>query len=65
MLTLRGPVPALTEEAAEAWFRGHASADLRVPCHGLLHGLQKTRGLLGIAVRPRAEKFELVLCLPV
>lgn len=65
MLTLRGPVPALTEEAAEAWLRGHAPADLRVPCHGLLHGLQKSRGLLGIAVRPRTEKFELVLCLPV
>lgn len=65
MLTLRGPQPALTEEAAEAWLRSHAPTELRVPCHGLLHGLQKSRGLLGLAVRPRAEKFELVLCLPV
>lgn len=65
MLALRGPLPALTEEDAEAWLRGQAPTGLRVPCHGLLHGLQKSRGLLGIAVQPRAEKFELVLCLPV
>lgn len=64
ILALRSPAPALSEETAEAWLRGNAASDLHVPSQGILQGLQKARGLLGLAVRPRTEKFEVVMCLP-
>jgi hypothetical protein len=55
----------LEEAAAAAWLRGNTTTTLPISSRGLLHGIQKSKGLLGLAVRPKTEKFEIVLALPV
>jgi hypothetical protein len=56
---------ALDEAVAGAWLRGITTTALPISSRGLLHGIQKSKGLLGIAVGPKAEKFEIVLALPI
>lgn len=65
MLSIRASAPALTEETAESWLRGNTSPAMRLSSRGLLHGVQKAKGLLGVAVSPKTEQFELVLGLRV
>ncbi len=65
LLSIRVSAPALEESAASAWLRGNTTPALHVPSRGLLHGIQKAKGLLGLAVRPTTERFEIVLALPV
>ncbi len=64
VLSLRSNAPAFTDESAETWLRSRTSLSLRVSSQGILHGLQKAKGLLGLAVQPRSEKFEMLMCLP-
>ena len=55
---------APTEDDASNWLRGHPSGALRIPSRGLVHGVQKARGLLGVSVSPKADRFTLILALP-
>ena len=64
LVTIHASCRALDETIAGEWLRGNTTSTLHVPSRGLLHGIQKSRGLLGIAVRPKTEKFEIVLALP-
>ena len=64
-VSIRASAPALEETAAGDWLRGHPPAGLRTPSRGILQGIQKSKGLFGVAIQPRSEKFELVLGLPV
>lgn len=65
LLSIRASAKAWEDPVARAWLRGNTTPVLHVPSRGLLHGIQKARGLLGIAVRPGTERFEIVLALPV
>ncbi len=65
LLSIHAHVAALDEKAAAAWLHGNTTTALRIPSRGLLHGIQKAKGLLGMAVRPKTERFEIVLALPV
>jgi CheY-like chemotaxis protein len=65
LLTIRASAPALTQETAASWLRGDPTPDLRHSSRGLLHGIQKAKGLLGVALAGKAERFELILALGV
>ncbi|MBL9200189.1 MAG: response regulator [Opitutaceae bacterium] len=56
--------PAFTRAQAEAWLNGDDPALSTATPRGLVAGLQKSHGLLGIPLSPHAEKFGLVLALP-
>ncbi len=57
--------PAPEESIGAAWLRGDATDNLRTPCHGLVHGVQKARGVLGLATRPASERFSIMVVLPI
>lgn len=65
LLSIRAHAAALETGVATAWLQGGATADLHRPSHGIIHGIQQAKGLLGLAVRPKSDRFELVLALPV
>jgi len=67
VVSIRTSASAPERTAAEKWLRGDSDGPgaLRTPSRGLLQGIQKSKGLLGVAIHPTAEKFELVLGLPV
>ena len=65
LLSIRASCTALDEAVAGAWLRGNTAPTLHIPSRGLLHGIQKSKGILGIAVQSKTEKFEIVLALPV
>jgi hypothetical protein len=64
LLTIRTSSPALDHAETGAWLRGESTASLRIPSRGLLQGLGKGKGLLGLSVQPTAGHFEMVLALP-
>jgi CheY-like chemotaxis protein len=64
-LTIKSRAPSVEENQARDWLRGTLLPDLSTPSRGLLHGVQKGKGILGLAVRGKGERFELVLALPV
>ena len=65
LLSIRASCSAMEEAVARAWLRGKTTPTLHVPSRGLLHGIQKSKGLLGIAIQREGERFEIVLALPV
>lgn len=65
LLSIRVNAPALEEPVARAWLRGDPTPALSGPSRGLLHGIQKAKGLLGLAIDPPQGRFEIVLVLPV
>lgn len=56
---------AMSRVDFEAWLQGELPSLQGVPAHGLVAGVQKSRGLLGLATAPQAENFRLVIALPV
>ena len=64
LITVRTSAPALDHLEVGTWLRGQATPSLRFPSRGLLHGLDKTKGMLGISVKPSANHFEMALALP-
>ncbi len=64
-IVIRANAPALEPEDASAWFHGDPETKLRTACSGLIHGIQKAKGVLGVSVHPEAEKFEIILVLPI
>jgi hypothetical protein len=64
VLIVRNRTPAFTEPQASAWFNGQAAEHLYVASEGILRGILKAKGLLGLAVRPKAERHEMVIVLP-
>lgn len=65
MIAIRAHAPALPAETARAWLRGDEGCPLRLPCRGLIHGIQRSKGLAGVAIQPESDRFALVLCLRV
>ncbi|MEO5958807.1 MAG: hypothetical protein ABIR80_06800, partial [Opitutaceae bacterium] len=56
--------PPLSRARAEAWLKGEDVALKALPACGVVAGLQKCRGALGIALGPSAEPFQLLVALP-
>lgn len=64
LLGIRTGASALNHAQIKEWLEGHQASLIRLPVRGLLHGLIKCKGMLGMAVAPTHERFELVLALP-
>jgi CheY-like chemotaxis protein len=64
VVSLAASGPAFSREDAEAWLKGECARLSTVTAQGLLAGLQKCRGLLGLALAPGAGQFRLALFLP-
>lgn len=64
LLTVAAAGPALSRLDCENWLKGSMPPLARVSARGLVLGLQKHRGLLGMAVAPEAAAFHLALALP-
>jgi hypothetical protein len=54
----------LTRSHAEAWLRGEETPFATVAARGLISGIQKSKGLLALAVSPQTGPFRIVLALP-
>lgn len=57
--------PPFCRGEAEAWLNNGFAPLASITARGLILGLQKCKGLLGLAVAPSAERFSIVLALPV
>ena len=64
LILISANAPALTLAQAKGWIDGNESTFAAISPRGLSRGLQKCRGLLGLAVAPQAAHFQLVLALP-
>lgn len=63
-VTVTASGPPLSRTEAEAWLKGdHPFLAIAAP-RGLVAGLQKSHGLLGLALAPHSEKFTIVVALP-
>lgn len=65
VLAVTAAAPALTRAQADAWLKGENLIHGAVSSHGLLTGIRKCKGLLGVATTPDIAHFRLVLVLPV
>ncbi len=57
--------PPLGRTQIEGWFKGEYEPLALITARGLLRGIRKCRGLLGFSVTPGAEKFRILLALPI
>jgi CheY-like chemotaxis protein len=64
IVSLAAAGPALTRAQAEAWLKGDYPPFAHITARGLIHGIQKCRGVLGFAVAPEYPEFRLALVLP-
>ena len=65
LITISASAPPLSTAQVEAWFKGELAPLAAVPSRGLVAGIQKCHGLLGVAVAPTADRFSLTLALPI
>lgn len=63
MISIRAQAPALEPEDARSWLRGEPCRSLRLPCRGLIRGVQHAKGFAGVAIGPEADRFSVVICL--
>jgi CheY-like chemotaxis protein len=64
LLHIRTSAPALEQPQVKAWLEGTSPCPIKIPVRGLLHGLVKCKGMLGLTVAPTHERFELLIALP-
>lgn len=65
LLTITAAAPAFSRIDAEAWLKGDNPTLAAVTPRGLINGVQKCRGLLGIAIAPHSETVRLAVALPI
>jgi len=65
LLTILANAGAPLESEAAAWLRGNTTKQLSIPIRGLISGVQKSKGLAGVAIRPHCQRFEVLVALPV
>lgn len=63
-ISIRANAAAPTPEDASSWLHGDHGGRLRSPSSGLVRGLQKAKGVMGISISPDKERFEIVIALP-
>jgi CheY-like chemotaxis protein len=64
-IAIRSRATPLSEPQASAWFHGKVTESLHISSQGILHGVIKAKGLIGLAIRPEAERHEMVIVLSV
>jgi len=64
LIAVAAAAPAFSRAQAEAWLKGEDRQLAAVTPRGLIAGLQKCRGVLGLALSPQADRCRLVLALP-
>lgn len=64
LLSIRSSGSALNQAQLKSWLEGGESARIKMPARGLVHGLTKCKGMMGLSVTPIHDRFELVLALP-
>ena len=57
--------PPLSRSQIDNWFKGEYAPLAFITARGLLCGIRKCRGLLGFSVAPRADKFRVIMALPI
>lgn len=57
--------PALTRAETEGWLNGEAGAYSTISPARLRSGVERAQGLLGLTIAPTAERFHLILVLPI
>jgi CheY-like chemotaxis protein len=65
LLSILTNAVAPTEPEAAAWLRGQPRARLQVSVGGLISGIQKCKGLAGVSIHPHANRFEVLVALPI
>lgn len=63
-LRIRSSATAWSHLQIKSWLEGGEAPQVRSPARGLLHGLIKCKGMLGLSVAPAHSGFELVLVVP-
>jgi len=64
LIMFAASAPAFSRPEAEAWLGSEYHPLAKVTPRGLITGVQKCRGLLGLAISPAAEQWRLALVLP-
>jgi CheY-like chemotaxis protein len=64
MLTISGSGAAPSEAEAGLWLRDSGTGQMRSSSRGLVRGIQKARGLLGLSVGTGVSRFTMVIVLP-
>lgn len=64
-ITVTAEAPSLPGLEVESWLNGESVTLASIASRGLVRGIQKCRGLLGVAVPPQFTRFALTLVLPV
>jgi hypothetical protein len=64
LLTIRTSGPALDHARIKNWLEGDPTSPIKFSVRGLIHGLTKCKGTLGLSVAPNHQRFELLLALP-
>lgn len=64
MFTITAAAPAFSRTDGEAWLKGNNRNLSAITARGLINGVKKCRGVLGIAIAPFSEEFRLTLALP-
>lgn len=65
LLSILANADAPQEPEAANWLRGKTTERLKIPLLGLIGGIQKGKGLAGVAIRPHCQRFEILVALPV
>jgi CheY-like chemotaxis protein len=63
LISIRAQAPALEPEVARSWLRGDTNGPIRLPCRGLIRGVQQSKGLAGVAIQPEADRFVVLIAL--
>jgi DNA-binding response OmpR family regulator len=64
MISLAATAPAFARAAAVSWLNGDDGPLASNTPRGLVAGLQKSRGLLGLSISPLCDQFRVCLALP-
>ncbi len=64
LLRIRTNAAALDLAQIKDWLEGGRACRIQIPARGLLHGLTKCKGMLGVTVAPTHDHLELLLALP-
>jgi len=65
LVSILANADAPLESDAATWLKGNTTDRLRIPIRGLISGVQKSKGLAGIAFRPNSQRFEILVALPI
>lgn len=65
LLSVLSNADALRESEATNWLSGNTNSRLNVSIRGLISGIQKGKGLAGVAIRPNCQRLEILVALPV